>query len=58
MRTDTFMLIAAMLAASTAQAAVKLTALNIISTDAAGKIQGVGAHRFKTRSTAGIRRSS
>ena len=31
-----------------AQAAVKLTALQIISTDANGKIQGVGAHRFKT----------
>ncbi|MEO8127628.1 MAG: IPT/TIG domain-containing protein [Bryobacteraceae bacterium] len=31
-----------------AQAAVKLTALQITSTDANGKIQGVGAHRFKT----------
>jgi hypothetical protein len=31
-----------------AAAAVKLTAIQIISTDAAGKIQGVGAHRFKT----------
>src|SRR5687767_5928658 len=31
-----------------AQAAVRLTALQIISTDANGKIQGVGAHRFKT----------
>jgi len=31
-----------------AQAAVKLTAMQIISTDGAGKIQGVGAHRFKT----------
>jgi uncharacterized protein (TIGR03437 family) len=31
-----------------AQAAVKLTAMQIISVDAAGKIQGVGAHRFKT----------
>ena len=31
-----------------AQAAVKLTAVQIISTDANGKIQGVGAHRFKT----------
>ena len=30
------------------QAAVKLTALQIISTDANGKIQGVGAHHFKT----------
>jgi uncharacterized protein (TIGR03437 family) len=31
-----------------AHAAVKLTALQIISSDANGKIQGVGAHRFKT----------
>jgi len=31
-----------------AQAAVKLTAMQIISVDTAGKIQGAGAHRFKT----------
>jgi len=30
------------------QAAVKLTAVQIVSTDANGKIQGVGAHRFRT----------
>jgi hypothetical protein len=30
------------------QAAVKLTAMQIISVDTAGKIQGVGSHRFKT----------
>jgi uncharacterized protein (TIGR03437 family) len=36
------------LSAFNAQAAVKLTALQIISTDTNGKIQGVGAHRFKT----------
>lgn len=34
--------------AASAEAAVKLTAMQIISTDSAGKIQGVGAHRFKT----------
>jgi uncharacterized protein (TIGR03437 family) len=38
----------AAITASQAQAAVKLTAMQIISTDTAGKIQGVGAHRFKT----------
>jgi uncharacterized protein (TIGR03437 family) len=48
MRTIGFILSAALFAASTLQAAVKLTALTITSTDAAGKIQGVGAHRFKT----------
>jgi len=31
-----------------AQAAVKLTAMQIISVDTNGKIQGVGAHRFRT----------
>src|SRR4051794_33046952 len=31
-----------------AAAAVKLTAMQIISTETNGKIQGVGAHRFKT----------
>lgn len=33
---------------SPALAAVKLTAMHIVSTDEAGKIQGVGAHRFRT----------
>ena len=41
-------ILAALLAATTLQGAVKLTALTINSTDANGKIQGVGAHRFKT----------
>ena len=36
------------LGAQTAAAAVKLTAMQIISVEANGKIQGVGAHRFKT----------
>ena len=36
------------LGASQAQAAVKLTAMQIISVETNGKIQGVGAHRFKT----------
>ena len=36
------------LTAIQAQAAVKLTAMQIISADTSGKIQGVGAHRFKT----------
>ena len=36
-----------------AQAAVKITALQMISTDANGKIQGVGAHRFKTTNHGG-----
>jgi uncharacterized protein (TIGR03437 family) len=36
------------LGALQAEAAVKITALQMISTDANGKIQGVGAHRFKT----------
>jgi len=48
MRTNTFILLAAILSASVSPAAVKLTALTITSTDSAGKIQGVGAHRFKT----------
>jgi uncharacterized protein (TIGR03437 family) len=34
-------------------ASVKLTALQIISTDANGKIQGVGAHRFRTANHGG-----
>ncbi len=34
-------------------AAVKLTALQITSTDVDGKIQGVGAHRFKTTQQGG-----
>jgi uncharacterized protein (TIGR03437 family) len=36
-----------------AEAAVKITALQMISTDAGGKIQGVGAHRFKTTNHGG-----
>lgn len=40
--------LATLLAIPSAHAAVKLTALTISSTDANGKIQGVGAHRFKT----------
>ncbi len=36
-----------------AQGAVKLTALQIISGDANGKIQGVGAHRFRTTNHGG-----
>ncbi len=35
------------------EAAVKITALQMISTDANGKIQGVGAHRFKTANHGG-----
>src|SRR4051794_28028080 len=38
----------AALSASRSDAAVKLTAMQIISVDTSGKIQGVGAHRFKT----------
>lgn len=41
-------LLTLLLATTAAHAAVKLTALTINSTDANGKIQGVGAHRFKT----------
>jgi uncharacterized protein (TIGR03437 family) len=36
-----------------AEAAVKITAIQLISTDADGKIQGVGAHRFKTTNHGG-----
>ena len=36
-----------------ARAAVNITALQIISTDETGKIQGVGAHRFKTTNHGG-----
>ena len=43
----------AALGAIQAQAAVKITALQMISTDASGKIQGVGAHRFKTTNHGG-----
>jgi uncharacterized protein (TIGR03437 family) len=43
----------AVLGASYSQAAVKITALQMISTDANGKIQGVGAHRFKTTNHGG-----
>lgn len=38
----------ATLGAFSAQGAVKLTAMQVISVEANGKIQGVGAHRFKT----------
>lgn len=41
-------LLTAILAISSLHGAVKLTALTINSGDANGKIQGVGAHRFKT----------
>lgn len=40
-------------AAANASAAVKLTALQINSTDAEGKIPGVGGHRFKTTQQGG-----
>lgn len=48
MRTLRQTILVAIFAVLTAQAAVKLTALTIASTDANGKIQSVGAHRFKT----------
>ena len=48
MQTFRLTIVAAAFAALTAQGAVKLTALTIGSTDASGKIQGVGAHRFRT----------
>lgn len=41
------------LGADTTRAAVKLTAMQITSADADGKIQGVGAHRFKTTQQGG-----
>ncbi len=41
-------LMAAALAAVAAQAEPKLTGVYITSTDASGKLQGVGAHHFKT----------
>ena len=37
-----------MMAGVPAWSAVRLTAMQIVSTDTAGKIQGVGAHRFRT----------
>jgi uncharacterized protein (TIGR03437 family) len=43
----------AALATTHAHAAVRITALQLISTDANGKIQGVGAHRFKTTNHGG-----
>ena len=43
----------AALGAVQAEAAVKITAIQMISTDADGKIQGVGAHRFKTTNHGG-----
>jgi uncharacterized protein (TIGR03437 family) len=48
-----YVLCALALGALQANAAVKLTAMQIISTDTAGKIQGVGAHRFKTANHGG-----
>ncbi len=48
MRTFLLPILTAFVAATSSFGAVKLTALQIISTDANGKIQGVGAHRFKT----------
>jgi uncharacterized protein (TIGR03437 family) len=41
------------LSAVQAQGAVRLTALQMISSDATGKIQGVGAHRFRTTNHGG-----
>lgn len=48
LRTRFLTLLLTLGAAYHAQAAVRLTAIQIISTDTAGKIQGVGAHRFRT----------
>lgn len=56
MNTKRFAIIALLLGAAVSQtsyAAVKLTALQITSTDVDGKIQGVGAHRFKTTQQGG-----
>ncbi len=47
MRFDYFFL-CLMMAAVPAWSAVKLTAIQVVSTDAAGKIPGVGGHRFRT----------
>ena len=47
-RISTLAVALAALSAIPAHAAVKLTAMQIISVDPNGKIQGVGAHRFKT----------
>lgn len=53
-RTHTAVLFAmAVLSAAQATAAVNLTAIQMISTDENGKIQGVGAHRFKTTNHGG-----
>src|SRR3982751_3229794 len=41
------------LCAFNASAAVNITALQMISTDDSGKIQGVGAHRFRTANHGG-----
>ena len=43
----------AALGAVQTEAAVKITAIQMISTDENGKIQGVGAHRFKTTNHGG-----
>jgi uncharacterized protein (TIGR03437 family) len=53
MRMIRLTILAALCAGWTAQGAVKLTALTIGSTDANGKIQGVGAHRFRTANHGG-----
>lgn len=52
-RNAAFALALGTLGAASSFAAVKLTALQITSTDAEGKIQGVGAHRFKTTQQGG-----
>jgi uncharacterized protein (TIGR03437 family) len=49
----TLLIGALVLGALQADAAVKLTAMQIISVETNGKIQGVGAHRFKTTNHGG-----
>lgn len=49
----TVLVSATVLFGARAQAAVNITAIQIISTDEGGKIQGVGAHRFKTTNHGG-----
>lgn len=49
-----YLIIASLLGgASQMNAAVRLTAVQLISTDSSGAIQGVGAHRFKTTNHGG-----
>lgn len=48
MRVSRLLIFAAVLTTGILQAAVRLTALQITSTDTNGKIQGVGSHRFRT----------